>query len=200
MVNDRLVALKPNEIRGILRQWVSQNFSLKAGDVLINELGFVNKDPKSTVDSTFRADLAVANGRLVGFEIKSELDTLKRWIIQMEAYSKVFDEVWLCSHGKHIAKALEVTPSHIGIMVVDDLSSLAVIRKPSINHHLRAYDLSGLLWRDEINELCRIHHIKITSRANKREAREVLAKALPLDIIKGFTLERLKTRERAAAI
>ena len=50
---------------------------------------FWNKDPESTVDCSFRADLALANGRLVGFEIKSQKDSLKRWTSQMMAYNNV---------------------------------------------------------------------------------------------------------------
>lgn len=187
--------LGPIEIRQVLKSWIGDKFHLKNNDVLIDELGFFNKDPKSTIDSSFRADLALANGRLVGFEIKSEKDTLKRWETQMIAYSNVFDEVWLCVHGKHLAEALNITQKHIGILLIDDYQSLAVVRFAQKNNKNNIYDLSGLLWRDELNEFARNNGVKIKSRATKNEAREIIANELSLDVVRDFVLQKLKLRK-----
>ena len=151
----------PTDIRLALRCWVKERFEINQNDLLIDELGFFNRDPNSTVDSSFRADLALANGRLVGFEIKSEKDNLKRWVSQMNAYLNVFDEVWLCVHGKHLEAALSITPKNIGIIVVDNFESLTVVRFAKKHTLNNAYDLSGLLWRDELNTLAKLHGIQI---------------------------------------
>ncbi|MDC4364429.1 hypothetical protein NQ654_17275, partial [Acinetobacter baumannii] len=84
-------ALGPDEIRINLTNWLKDKAELKHNDMLINELGFYNRTPESSVETTFRADLVLANGRLVGFEIKSKADSLKRWDKQMLAYSNVFN-------------------------------------------------------------------------------------------------------------
>lgn len=189
-------SLNPIEIRESLKIWVTQRFELGKGDILIDELGFYNKSPSSTVDKSFRADLALANGRLVGFEIKSEKDSLKRWEAQKVAYTNVFDEVWLCSHAKHLSKAIETTPDHIGVILVDNFHSLAVVRKATSSHGMNnIYDLAGLLWREEINELAEMHSVKIKSRATKREARETLAAQLALEEVRNFVLCKLKLRK-----
>lgn len=189
-------SLNPIEIRESLKIWVNDKFALKENDILIDELGFFNRDKDSTVDNSFRADLVLANGRLVGFEIKSEKDTLKRWEAQKVAYTNVFDEVWLCTHSKHLEKALQSTPNHIGVILVDNFKSLAVVRKSKKNHGMNnIYDLTGLLWREEINELAKLYDIKIKSRATKREARDILAKELSLEEVRDFTLHKIKVRK-----
>lgn len=187
--------LSPNEIRHQLTDWVKSNFVLQDGDVLVSELGFYNKSPNSSVDQSFRADLAVANGRLAAFEIKSGADNLKRWDLQMAGYLNVFDEVWLCCHGKHLQKAIEITNKNIGILVADDLGAIAVVRYAQKNKWVNIYDLSGLLWRDEINEFCKEAGIVITSRMTKKEVRHVMAERVCLDLLKKFVLKKLKARK-----
>lgn len=188
--------LSPNHIKDLLYRWVSNTFQLKDTDILINELGFYNKDIESTIDNSFRADVALANGRLVGFEIKSEKDSLKRWPSQMSAYTNVFDEVWLCTHAKHLECALKITHKNIGILLVDSLGSIAVVRNAkeagSLNN---VYDLSGLLWKDEIVDLANKYNITVKTRTTKREVRELLADILNVEQVRPFVLERLKVRK-----
>lgn len=189
-------ALGPDEIRAVLRDWVHDKFELKYNDILINELGFWNRDPESTVDCSFRADLALANGRLVGFEIKSQKDSLKRWESQMTAYSNVFDEIWLCSHGKHLHRALDITDKHIGVLVVDDSGSISVVRYASKNKKLNFYDLSGLLWKDELLAFASLNKIEeVKSRMTKNEIRDILSTNSNLEDLKLYVLQKLKERK-----
>lgn len=192
---NKLNHLSPGEIRNQLVGWIRSNFDLKEGDILINELGFYNKSPNSTVDQIFRADLAVANGRLAAFEIKSGADSLKRWDAQMIGYLNVFDEVWLCCHGKHLQKAIEVTNKDIGILIVDDLGSIAIVRYAQKNKLVNVYDLSGLLWREEINEFCKEFGISVTSRMTKKDVRDVMVEKACLDALKKFVLQKIKVRK-----
>lgn len=188
--------MTPIEIRHHLRNWVYDKFELSDNDILIDELGFVNKHPTSTIDNTYRADLVLANGRLVGFEIKSKKDTLKRWEQQKNAYTNVFDEVWLCVHNKHLQQAMDVTQKHIGIILTDDYGGLAVVRVAKEKHGLNnIYDMSGLLWREEIDELLKIHNIIVKSRTTKKEVREMLAEHLSLEQVRDFVLQKIKLRK-----
>ncbi len=187
--------LTPMEIRGKLREWVSANLSCSPDDVLIDELGFVNLRPGRSIDNAFRADLALANGRLVGFEIKSGSDSLKRWPSQCEAYFRVFDEVWLCTHGRHLEKALTMTPKNAGVLLVDDLGGLAILRSAKKNDSASAYDVTGLLWRDELDEMCLMSGIKCLSRDTKADVRVKVAQSISLSEIRAFTLKKLKARK-----
>lgn len=187
--------LSPMEIRGKLREWVSANLSSGPDDVLIDELGFVNLRPGRTIDNTFRADLALANGRLVGFEIKSGSDSLKRWPSQCEAYFNVFDEVWLCTHGRHLEKALTMTPKNTGVLLVDDLGGFAILRSAKANESVSAYDITGLLWRDELDEMCLAAGIKCLSRHTKKDVRLKVSQSISIADIRAFALQKLKARK-----
>lgn len=188
--------LSPTDIRERLRSWVSTNLSNSSEDVLIDELGFVNQQLGKTIDSSFRADLALANGRLVGFEIKSGADTLKRWPSQCEAYFNVFDEVWLCTHGRHLEKALTMTPKKAGVLLVDDLGGVAMLRAAQRNESLCSYDLSGLLWREELEELCFQNGVVIRTKETKAEIRAKVSSNVEIDIIRDFVLTKLKIRKK----
>ncbi|MEE1924349.1 sce7726 family protein [Pseudomonas sp. 148P] len=187
--------LSPTAIRETLKGWVTTHLSTDAGDVLIEELGFVNRQDGRSVDMTFRADLAVANGRLVAFEIKSGADSLKRWPSQCTAYFNVFDEVWLCTHGRHLEKALGVTPKGVGILVTDDLGGLVLLRNARRNGKCNAYDLSGLLWREELEVLCERHGIEVKKRETKSDIRHKVSSTVPIEAIRDYVLSRLKVRK-----
>lgn len=188
--------LSPTDIRERLRTWVSAHLSNSPEDVLIDELGFVNQQIGKTIDASFRADLALANGRLVGFEIKSGADTLKRWPSQCQAYFNVFDEVWLCTHGRHLEKALAITPKEAGVILVDDLGGVAMLRSAKRNGSLSSYDLSGLLWREELDELCSMNGLRTLSKETKAQVRAKVSDGIPLEAIRNYVISRLKYRKR----
>ena len=193
-------ALGPHEIRGLLSCWLKEKLEIKQNDVLINELGFYNKNPNSSIESTFRADLVLANGRLVGFEIKSKADSLKRWDRQMHAYSNVFNEIWLCCHSSHLKKAIETTAPHIGILMIDDLGSIAIYKNASSNKHIDAFDLTSFLWKDELQKFAKCHNVAIRSSDNKKVIREQIASLVDINLINNYVLKCLKTRDRAYSV
>jgi len=178
--------MKPDIIREKLRQWVEAMGHHRNGDVFIDEL--------CIIDKTNRADLVHANGKLCGFEIKSESDTLKRWPDQRIAYKLVFDEVWICCHRKHAARVLLDETDDSGIIIVDDFGSLAVLRPAKQNRHLDGYHLSGLLWREEMDRLCRKHDLPVIRSEKIKQTRERLSTSLPLDAIRHEVLTVLKGR------
>ncbi|KWF56305.1 sce7726 family protein [Burkholderia pseudomultivorans] len=176
----------PETIRQLLRSWVTRAKEHRPGDVLIDEL--------CIVDKSCRADLVHANGRLTGFEVKSESDSLKRWPQQMDAYLRVFDEVWICCHRKHAIRALDESHSSVGVLIIDELSSIAILRPASENRRVAPYDLSGLLWREELDDLCVKQGLPVVRRERIRDVRHRIAKTVPLDVLRTQVLERLKVR------
>src|SRR5690606_8431363 len=80
-----------------------------------------------------RIDMAVINGSLHGFEIKSASDTLQRLPGQIEAYTKVFDYLSIVTEVKYENKILDFVPSWIGIYVCQDkkgIKSISRVREP----------------------------------------------------------------------
>lgn len=188
--------LSPLQIKAMVEDWSRGYHAITDDDLFIGELGFYNKLPDSTVDQAFRADLVVVNSGLIGFEIKSEKDNLKRWDAQKIAYTNVFNEVWLCCHHKHIKKAMVDMPKHIGILTINAENRLEITRLAVKDHGLNnTYDLSSMLWREELNELANLHKIKWKSRTNKREARAIIMKELSISDVMGFLIKKLKIRK-----
>lgn len=188
--------LDARQVRDKLQCWVEENKQLGSDHFFINELGFYNKIPDQRPETAFRADLVSVGQRLAGFEIKSEKDNLKRWEAQKTAYTNVFDEVWLCAHEKHLFKALQSTPEHIGIISLSATNELQLERPSIVGHGLNnSYDLSSMLWREELDELGGMYGIKWTARTNKKQVREILTTELTLEQIMEFVIKKLDLRK-----
>ena len=78
-------------------------------------------DPTALIPDEFsiccgkvRADMAVVNGELKGFEIKSDQDTLYRLRSQASVYGNIFDTVTIVTGPRHIRKAKKIVPSWWG--------------------------------------------------------------------------------------
>ncbi|CUB01453.1 sce7726 family protein [Comamonas thiooxydans] len=176
----------PEKIRQMLRSWVVNAKDPGPADVLVDEL--------CIIDKTCRADLVHANGKLTGFEVKSEADTLTRWPHQMDAYLRVFDEVWLCCHRKHAVRALSESIPAVGILIVDEYGALAVLRPAQQNKSVNSYDLTGLLWRKELDELCKEQGLSVTRKELIKEVRHRVSNSVSVDLLKAYVLKAIKER------
>jgi hypothetical protein len=76
--------------------------------VVVDELGLQH--------GKFRADIAVVNGHLAGFEIKSDVDQLTRLSSQVDGYGAVFDRVTLIVTDRHLRRAAELVPNWWGLV------------------------------------------------------------------------------------
>ncbi len=99
-----------------------------------------------------RIDFAFVNGRLQGYEIKSDSDTLERLTAQAAAYNLVFDEITLVAGSRHLEAARKAIPPWWGIVKAEILEGAALftdLRQPEQNPMQWARALADLLWRDE---------------------------------------------------
>lgn len=99
-----------------------------------------------------RIDMAVINGELCGFELKSDSDTLQRLPYQAEIYGKVFDRVTLVVGTKHCDEAIERIPQWWGCIVAtmnDGKVSLRSKRRAKRNPKPDPLILAQLLWKEE---------------------------------------------------
>ena len=103
-----------------------------------------------------RADIAVINGHLNGFEIKSEKDSLNRLGGQIEIYSAVFDHASVVLADRHLNEALCLAPDWWGVILVtedpDNGIQFKTIRSPRQNTKVDDYTVAQLLWRQEAQE------------------------------------------------
>src|SRR6266511_1000958 len=99
-----------------------------------------------------RIDLAVVNGSLHGFEIKSGSDRLSRLPTQARVFSEVLDRVTLVLAERHVAGALQVVPEWWGLLTAtcgDDEVVFSELRNGGTNPAPDQVALAKLLWRDE---------------------------------------------------
>ena len=104
-----------------------------------------------------RVDIAVINGALHGYEIKSDRDTLLRLPEQMDIYNFVFDQVTLVVGKKHLYDAINLIPDWWGLMIAKtDLDGSVIfncIRESGNNTKQDSISIARLLWRDEALEI-----------------------------------------------
>ena len=100
-----------------------------------------------------RVDVAVVNGILHGYEIKSDRDTLSRLPEQMDAYNSVFDRVTLIVGKQHIYEAINLVPDWWGILIAkvgpDSSVIFNCIREAKENLGQSNLSIAKLLWRGE---------------------------------------------------
>ena len=103
-----------------------------------------------------RVDLAVINGSLVGYEIKSARDRLDRLSSQVSNYGRVLDYAILVCASRHLHRALPLLPLWWGVWEVserDGSIEFIEVRRACKNPHPDPYAVAQLLWRDEALDL-----------------------------------------------
>lgn len=144
-----------------------------------------------------RADLVLINGRLHAYEIKSEIDTLKRLSGQLCDYDAYFDKVTIVCAKNYTSKVVAEAASHVGILEMSTGSDGIIFRQIRSGRIVEVKDKSALLCHlrvDELRILLRnnsIHRLPIY-RAELVDA----AKKLPLNIIRKYVLESLKRKHK----
>ena len=116
---------------------------------MLDELGLMH--------GSCRADIAVVNGRLLGYEIKSDQDTLNRLERQIPAYDAIFDAVTLIVSDKHRVAATRRAPKHWGVIISardkNGEIKFRTGRKAKSNPNVDPLSLTRLLWRNEAAQI-----------------------------------------------
>lgn len=145
-----------------------------------------------------RIDLAVINGELAGYELKSARDTLARLPAQAALYNTVFDRVHLVAAEKHLRHAVDAVPDWWGIIVASPAPlslHLEVVRPSCVNVDIDELQLARLLWRDEALAVLGSYDADRGVRSGNREKiADRLAGALPTDQLRYEVRRCLKAR------
>lgn len=156
--------------------------------VLINEMVVANWDR--------RADIAVANGRLYAFEIKSDLDTLDRLEGQVAAYLGRFDKVTVVTTPKFLTVVSSQMPNEVEIWEASGESGavkLRIVRRGRTQEITSRRMLCGFLLKAELVSLLRGNGLTIGADA-RRESLISLAQELPVITLRKYVLSCLKAR------
>jgi len=148
-----------------------------------------------------RVDLAVVNGSVHGYEIKSEQDTLARLPGQAEIYSRTLEFVTIVVSPSHARKVSNAVPSWWGIWTAvqhEDKVQLQTVRESVPNPKIDPVSLAQLLWREEALEALAQRGLAYGMRSKPRVQLWLrLASELSVAELGGVVRECLKRRGAA---
>lgn len=161
----------------------------KNGQVLIEELGI----------GSARIDIAVASSQLLGYEIKSDFDTLNRLARQMHAYHEVFDALTIVTTSAYATQVEALLPAWWGIWVADRSEAAVTIHelRAAIPHGRQsAASLAAMLWREDAFEFAvEVLGPIVRARATRGDLQAIIAEYIPLEAIRARVLKSLLSRE-----
>lgn len=179
------------EIRTMVKEAACRRFARDPATLIVEEM---------VVDRyAARIDVAVVNGALHGFEIKSARDTLARLPRQVESYARVFDTVTLVVAERHLARATEVAPVWWGIEVAVPSErgdgTLRRHRRATQNPAVDPLALAALLWRAEAIALLDERGLAVGLRGRpRRELWTALAELVPVEELGQYVRGCLRAR------
>ena len=149
---EKTAALDDPIIRSALRSKLLLDHSNVDGAVLLEELGLCR--------GRVRVDLAVVNGQMHGYEIKSDCDRLSRLDVQAEIYAKVFDRVTLVVGDRHLEQGVVAVPAWWGVLHARHSAGglrFSPVRRSKKNPNRDPRSLVELLWLDGAIRLLEEH-------------------------------------------
>lgn len=147
-----------------------------------------------------RIDLAVINGVLHGYELKSDVDNLERLPWQMEAYNAVFDKITIVVGREHLFPVLRTIPDWWGLILakINPLTSLTEfidLRESNENPQRNSLAIAKLLWRSEaLDVLKQTNNLQGMRSKNRNAICEYLVSSVGDDYLRDQVRCRLLSR------
>lgn len=178
------------EIRHSLTRELAVHHAYEPDALIIEELG--------VCEGRARIDVAVLNGSIHGYEIKSPDDTLARLPQQIEWYGLTFDKVTIVYSGRKDSSVAEQIPEWWGMCRAELIAGnceLLTIRSAAPNPSQHPFHVSQLLWRDEVLLILEQRELADGIRSKPREVLwRRLSESLPLEDLKEVVRSTLKGR------
>lgn len=186
-----VVGMREIDVRDAVRSGPLRKYLSDARSRVIDELAICLGEA--------RVDIAVVNGKLAGYELKSKNDTLARLPRQAELYGRVFDEMTLVVDASHNDASLKIIPDSWGVIEVsqaaDNSTKLKKLRTALPNTQQDPYAIAQLLWKDEaIEVLAAYRKGPVPSSKPRSWLWDALASELPLKKLKAEVRRVLKAR------
>ncbi len=180
------------DIRLKLRERLEHSF-------VVDDPNCIVRDELGLCQGSARIDIAVINGSIHGYEIKSEQDNLKRFSAQFEVYAKVFDYLTFVTNKKYLAELRAALPKWCGIVLAkqtpDKGVTLQVKRIAKRNRKIDKLSLVQLLWRDEtLNILRQLGASRGLESKPRKILWEALAEATAPEDLNAYVRQAIKNR------
>lgn len=182
---------RDRDVRALLKQWLQGRHAGERDTVVVEELGLNRR--------LVRADVAVVNGILHGYEIKAARDRLNRLAQQVRVYGDVFDRSTLVVDSRHLSKARALIPDWWEIITIVD-GVLRVERRGRRNPLRQPRTLVELIWRDDALALLeKKGEARGFGRLPRHEIWDRVCELYSLDEIAAVVRSHLKARAAHAA-
>ncbi len=136
--------MRDSDIRTALRERLSKVHALEPDTLILDELGLC--------EGATRVDMAVVNGEICGYEIKSDRDTLLRLPSQAAIYERTLDRISIVVGWKYKDIVEATLPSYWGITTArqgPDGVLLQDVRPAELTPGREKFAVAQLLWREE---------------------------------------------------
>lgn len=134
--------LRDADIRQPLHAWLEEQYADESDTRILHEVPI----PRPSA----RIDIAVVNGELSGFEIKSDLDCLRRLPRQIRSFSTVFDRMVVVTTPRQLQAVRNSVPEWWGIYLAQNDGTFRLNRKGRTNRIPSCENLLYLLTKEEL--------------------------------------------------
>jgi hypothetical protein len=176
------------DIRKVLLEGLEAKYSDRDHDLIVEEFGC----------KAARADVAVINGVLHAYEIKSDSDSLDRLPSQIDAYQGVFEYVTLVCGRRLLERARTAIPDWWGLQRAefkDGSISIRELRAPKPNPNQSPLAVAKMLWKTEALVVLRKYGRRgITSRCTADEVWNAVAAHVPIAELSNEVRQAIKAR------
>lgn len=151
-----------------------------------------------------RADaIMVKENEILGFEIKSDKDSLVRLTTQIKNYERFCNKCYIVTGIHYIDKIEDAVPEHWGIydVIKDEEGHLhmEMFREATCNPKERPTtklkNQMNLLWRMELIKIVKDYKLGGVTRRNKRQLRDLIIEKLGKEEARRLTFETLIERD-----
>lgn len=190
---------KDTDIRSALHAKRLRLFRSHPDTLVIDELGLAH--------ARSRIDVAVINGCIHGYEIKSAKDNLNRFASQIDIYRQTLQKLTFVAAPKHVASIMSQAPEWCGVIAAEQGPrggiTFQALRNAAANPEIDPVMIAHLLWRNEVIELLeQVGYAPKELRRPRKQLYQMLCDVMTLReitaSIRAFMMLRPTWRDRPA--
>ena len=173
------------QIKASILNHLNKRIPLESYAAIINEFTIGN--------FSRRVDLAIIdNNDLLGFEVKSEADSLQRLEGQTQKYLKYFDKVIVVAAAKHIPKILNLVPNNVAVWEINNNSIITVRQRGKKIKVTNKDDILELMKVNELRKLSKLLKMKAKTQGRKDVTASLLT--IATEKLRNATINSIKKR------
>lgn len=182
--------MQDSDIRKLLHPYLKKENKKYKDTIIVDEFDLCS--------GLSRIDIAVVNGVIHGYEIKSEEDTLNRLPNQINYYNRSLERISIITNKSHLKQVKELVPNWWGVLTVKmdgKKNIITELRKAKSNPQIDTDSLLQILWKEELVAIVDKYEIDISVHLNKRKIRESISNSLTISFISQEVRSALKSRQ-----